>query len=101
MRSGRLLRDDAALRAAIYERARSSAVVADFVADFQELRRGTAAIWLTGDRARRSVTVDAFLTSLEGALLIDDAAARAAVVRRAYDAFAAKPARLSGASVAP
>ena len=83
----------AALRAAVYERARSSEVVADFMREFQEALRGLVALLLTGDRSRRSVAIDAFLAALEGALLIDDAEQRAAVVTCAFDAFAPEAAK--------
>ena len=72
---------------ALYERARSSTVVATFMEEFQELLRGMVAIWLTGDRSRRSIKIEAFLASLDGAVLIADPRERAAVVRCAYDAF--------------
>lgn len=49
--------------------------------EFQEQLRSLVAIWLTGDRDKRTVKVDALLASVEGALLIDDARERAAVVR--------------------
>src|SRR5437588_7427603 len=77
----------ASLRSALYERARSSTVVATFMEEFQELLRGMVAIWLTGDRSRRSIKIEAFLASLDGAVLIADPRERAAVVRCAYDAF--------------